>query len=236
MRTPPRLTNTDGDPLVFHTLTFRTGSAHAAFEALAPLAWGDSKEELLENAKLDDDGTLHSVEIPWLKKGNRMHKDWENTILGHIRISDRSLVVDVNSEERATRIRGEIERRLGILVAHQKTVTQSPEAMLEKRERKRAAPRSASEVGSAGPSPHPEFNQHMQAEVQRQVESWIFQKVPVLGGRTPLEAVADPDGKEIVESLLLDWERQNEKMADPRVFRPDVKVIRRLLKLTPSVT
>ena len=74
----------------------------------------------------------------------------------------------------------------------------------------------------------------MQAEMQRQVENWIFQKVPALGGRTPLEAVADADGKEIVESLLLDWERQTETMASPGVFCPDINAIRRLLQLAPS--
>ena len=52
-------------------------------------------------------------------------------------------------------------------------------------------------------------------------------------GRTPLEAIKDPDGKEIVESLLLGWERQNETIADPQVFRPDIDAIRRLLKLAP---
>jgi Protein of unknown function (DUF2384) len=66
------------------------------------------------------------------------------------------------------------------------------------------------------------------------VEDWIFQKVPALGGRTPLEAVGDPDGKEIVESLLLGWERQNGTIADPRIFRPGIDAIRRLLQLTPS--
>jgi hypothetical protein len=63
------------------------------------LARGISKKELLGKAKLDDDGTLLSVEIPWLKQGNRTHKDGENTVLGHIKISGRSLVVDVNSEK-----------------------------------------------------------------------------------------------------------------------------------------
>ncbi len=234
MRIPPRLTNTDGDPLVLHTLTFRTGSAHAAFEALAPLAWGASKKELLQSAKLDDDGTLRSVELPWLKRGNRMHKEWETTVLGHIRISGRSLVVDVNSEKRARRIRAEIEKRLGILATHQKTVTQRPEAMLEKAKRRRTAPGSAAEVGSEGLSAEPELDQQMREEVQRHFENWIFQKVPALGGRTPVEAVADPDGKEIVESLLLDWERQNEHIAGPGVFHPDINAIRRLLQLTPS--
>jgi hypothetical protein len=234
MRTPPRLANTDGDPLVFHTLTFRVGSAHAAFEALARLARGISKKELLGNAKLDDDGTLLSVEIPWLKQGNRTHKDSENTVLGHIKIFGRSLVVDVNSEKRAAKIRHEIEQRLGILVVHQRTVAQSPEALLNKQKRARtvASPESSSE----GISPPPEVNEQMQAEFQRRAENWIFQKVPALGGRTPLEAVGDPDGKEIVESLLLDWERRTENIADPGAFHPDINAIRQLLKLTPDVS
>jgi hypothetical protein len=223
MRTPPRLTNTDGDPFVFHTLTFRAGSAHAAFEALAPLARGISKRELLGEAKLDDNGTLLSVEIPWLKQGNRTHKDWENTVLGNIKIFGRSLVVDVNSEKRATKIRHEIEQRLGILVVHQRTVAQSPEALRSKQKR-----------AGEGISPPPEVNEQMQAEFQRRVENWIFQKVPALGGRTPLEAVGDPDGKEIVESLLLDWERQTENIADPGAFHPDINAVRQLLKLTLS--
>ena len=71
------------------------------------------------------DGALLSVELPWQKKGNRIHQDWDNTLLGHLSISGRSLVVDVNSEKRAAKIRQEIERRLGILVTHQKTVTQA---------------------------------------------------------------------------------------------------------------
>jgi hypothetical protein len=230
IRTPPRLTNTDGDPFVLHTLTFRTGSAFAALEALAPLARGISKNELLKGAKLDPNGVLLSVELPWQKKGNRIHQDWDNTLLGQLSISGRSLVVNVNSEKRAAKIRQEIERRLGILVTHQKTVIERPESMLEKTRRRHAANGSVSQAKSEEPA----FTGEMQADFQRQVENWIFQKVPALGGRTPLEAVGDPDGKEIVESLLLGWERQNGTMTDPRVFRPDINAIRRLLHLTPS--
>jgi hypothetical protein len=146
-----------------------------------------------------------------------------------LRISGRSLVVDVNSEKRAAKIRQEIERGLGILVTHQKTVTQRPDATLEKTKYRSAANRSVSQPKSEEPA----FTEEMQAEIQRQVENWIFQKVPALGGRTPLEAVGDPDGKEIVESLLLGWERQNETIADLQVFRPDINAIRRLLQLTP---
>ena len=40
----------------------------------------------------------------------------------------------------------------------------------------------------------------------------------------------------MVESLLLEWERQNENFDDPTFFLPDVNAVRRLLKLNPSVT
>jgi hypothetical protein len=229
MRTPPRLTNTDGDPFVLHTLTFRAGSAHAAFEALAPLARGASKKELLTAAKFDRDGTLLSVEIPWQKQGNRIHKDWESTLLGHIRISGRSLIVEVNSEKRAARVRQEIERRMGILVVHQKTATQIPDGSWKKPEPGTTAGKS-DPTGPEELPPDPAFNEQMRQTLQREVENWIFQKIPALRGRTPLEAIKDPDGKEIVESLLLGWERQTEAIADPQIFRPDINAIRRLLK------
>src|SRR5713226_2429195 len=80
---------------------FRSGLRAVAFEALAPLAWGHSKAELLSDAELDEDGVVRSVELPWIKKGNRRIKSWDNTILGHIRISGQSLIAEVNSKERA---------------------------------------------------------------------------------------------------------------------------------------
>jgi hypothetical protein len=45
----PQLANTDGDPLMFHSVKFRTESTEKAFEVLAPLALGQSKE--LDNAE-----------------------------------------------------------------------------------------------------------------------------------------------------------------------------------------
>ena len=236
MRAPPRFCNTDGDPLHFHTLTFRIGSAQVAFDALAPLAWGFSKEELLDDAELDDGGTLRRIEFEWSKKGNRKFKTWDNTILGRIEISGRSLVATVNSKNRATRLRQEIEQRLGILAMHQSTVGQTPQELL-----KDQGPRKSARATASGAEPDdllldPELRQEAEAAMQRQAESWVYQKIPTLGGRTPLEAVGDPDGREIVEALLLDWERQNERPAGPGTLRPDINAIRRLLNLAPSVT
>src|SRR5262249_42309202 len=126
---PPVLCNTDGDRLLFHSLTFRIESAEAAFDVLAPLAVGRSREELLDDAELGEDGKLRNVDIDWIKQGNRKFKTWDNTILGRIRISEGLVTAEVNSENRAKRLRKEIEKRLGSLAVHEHTLVQTLEEM-----------------------------------------------------------------------------------------------------------
>jgi hypothetical protein len=46
-----------------------------------------------------------------------------------------------------------------------------------------------------------------------------------------LEAVGDPDGREMVEALLQGWERQNEAQTNAGIVRPDINALRRLLNL-----
>jgi hypothetical protein len=229
---PKKLVNTDGEPYVFHTLTFRIGSAQVAFDALASLAWGVTKEDLLEGAERNADGLLQSVEIDWIVKGNPMHKTWENTILGHLKISERTLIVEVNSANRAKRIREQIEKRLGLYATHLSTTLQTVEEALAKRERQGdAAPLQI----EAGEPLDPGIQRDFAAHIQEQVEAWVHQEIPALGGRTPLQAVADPDGREIVEALLLGWERALEGPGTPGSIRPDIDAVRRLLNLPVGI-
>ena len=230
---PPVLCNTDGDPLLFHTLTFRIESAEAAFDALAPLAFGRSREELLDGAELGEDGKVQRVNIDWIKEGNRKFKTWDNTILGHVKISDGLVTAEVNSENRAKRLRKEIEKRLGAMAVHESMLVQTLEEM-----RKNAPPQTPEDKKQRDREMEamlrdPEVREQMQAFMQKQVESWVHQKIPALGGRTPLEAVHDTDGKEMVQALLLDWERRDKAEVSPNQIRPDIGALRRLLNLAP---
>jgi SEC-C motif len=230
--TPPLLANTDGDPLVFHTLKFRIDSAEKAFGALAPLAFGQSKEELLESAKFGTDGKLQRIAFDWRKRGNAKIPSWDNTILGNITISDQALIAEVNSENRAKRLRAKIEKWLGSSVIHQSTRTKSVEEMLTKApKRPRRQSKEDGELEQALLH-DPEARNHFRQIIQRQVEDWVHQKVRVLDGRTPLQAVQDPDGREVVESLLLDWERSGPYQAG---IRPDFNAVRKLLNLPPEL-
>src|SRR5580658_3609731 len=235
LHAPLRFSNTDGDPLIFHTLTFRIESADAAFEALAPLAVGRSREKLLDDAELDEGGKLRSVDFDWIREGNRKFKSWDNTILGRINISAKRLIAEVNSENRARRLRKEIEKRLGALATHESTLAQTLE-QLRKNTPESAEEAELHEAEVETLLADPEARKFLQATIQKQTERWVHEKIPALGGRTPIEAVRDPDGKEAVEALLAHWERTDETDVSPNLIRPDISAIRRLLNLAHPVS
>ena len=233
MHRPPKLCNTDGDPLVFHTLTFYIRSAQVAFDALAPLAWGQTKEELVDEAEIDADGTLRSASIEWRKRGNKMHAHWDNTILGRLRICGNCLEVEVNSANRAKRITEEIEERLGMMAVLRDARAQTPEEAIAESKKRRAG---RDVDGSAKESElDSETQREFRAILQEEVEAWIHARIPALGGHSPLEAVADPDGREIVEGLLLSWQRRLERPQPSGSCQPDLNAVRRLLNLPVPV-
>jgi hypothetical protein len=228
---PPKLQNTDGEPFLSHKIHFNTQSAQSTFDALASLAWGVTKESLLEEAEWSPDGSLRSIEVAWLKKGNKTHPSWESTVLGHLKIFGKTLLVEVNSANRAKRIREEIEQRLGSRAIHVGTETESPEQMLKKAKQGNALRGAEEKIDEDDLMRDPEVRRQIKAQVQKQIEGWVRTKVPALGGRTPLQAVADPDGREMVEALLQGWERQNEVPGPAGIVRPDINALRRLLNL-----
>jgi hypothetical protein len=228
---PLKLQNTDGEPVLSHKIHFNTQSAQSTFDALASLAWGVGKEVLLEEAERNPDDSLRSIEFAWLRKGNKMHPTWESTVLGHLKIFGKTLLVEVNSANRAKRIREEIEKRLGSQATHVGTETETPEQMMKQAKQRKALHRSEEEIDQDELMRDPEIRRQIEAEVQKQVDGWVRTKVPALGGRTPLQAVADDDGREMVEALLQGWERQNEVPGSPGIVRPDINALRRLLNL-----
>jgi len=55
--------------------------------------------------------------------------------------------------------------------------------------------------------------------------------LPALDGKTPMEAVRDPDGKEQVEALLRQFERDMESQGQPGIAREDLALLRKKLGL-----
>lgn len=191
---PPQLQNTDGDVFEEHALRYRIGSPEAALAALAPLAVGWTQKQLLQEGEFDARGELRAITFSWAKRGNRMHKSWDNTILGTISIRGKKLTAEVNSARRAARLRREIERRLGEGAVFAGDTVTSADAMW----RKAAAGR-----GRPQPPRDPELLAAEEEMRLRHMAEWVDTELPALDGQTPRAAVQTPDGREMVEALLL---------------------------------
>jgi len=263
----PILQNTDGEPISPHRLMFEVkASPRAAFDALKHLAVGEEEGDMLADATRDADGNLTSVRFSWKKLGNRVHAEWDNTVLGTIEIDCRrlehfpekwspvfrkemrplnktrvlsgssepesTLVVEVNSQARAEMIRAKIETALGSEVCHVATDVQSTEELLAKLRASTEHDGYAVREGNGNRrtirdeserlAQLPEVREKLSQMAAGHWERWVDQPLPVLGNRTPMDAVRDADGREIVESIVIEGERAADRMdmpTDPAVFR-----------------
>lgn len=68
--------------------------------------------------------------------------------------------------------------------------------------------------------------------VRSQEQRWLSEPVPALGGRTPIEAAADPEARRELDALLDDFEWADQHSSAPRTM--DVSRLRRELGLTAS--
>jgi hypothetical protein len=228
---PPDIRNTDGERLEPRTLYFDVESAQDAFDALAPLAVGNTPDELLDDAKFDVSGAVIEALIPWVKRTDPKRSSLETVLMGRIRIQGRKLTVEVNSAERARKIRALIENSLGVRVRYRRTRKQALEGSVPPMPAGpgvQVAPRG---VEDSELMQIPEVRAQLEEFQRRHYESWPEIPIPALDGRTPLEAVKDADGREMVEALITQFERDvgaTQVPTGPEVFA----ALRRRLGLT----
>jgi hypothetical protein len=222
----PVMQNTDGEPLEMQQLVYDIDAPDEAFAALKDLAVGESEAELLAGAELDAAGKLLRAEIPWRTSGNAMHASWTNTVLGTLRIDGRQLRAEVNSAARAAKLRALIEERLGSRARFRVAKVESAHALFERAR----APMGEAEVVNreaerARLAELPEVKGALAELLRTHYRNWLDQKIPALGDRTPRQATADADGREALEALLLQIERDGERM---RPALDPVQVVREL--------
>ena len=228
----PKVRNTDGEPIVLTRLRFTLRCTPAsAFDRLKPLAREPDASVLMAGAVLDEAGALQSISLPWIKTGNRLHRNWKNTALGRIEITADRLEVEVNSRPRATRIRREIEKRLGPDAILADIAADPLDVALEKH---RGRPIDlAAEAAEEQFQQQPEVQEFMRRAAARHWEAWLGEKIPALGNRTPKQAARTQEGRERLEALLADYAWGTERSAN--AFSPDVRALRRTLGL-PDVS
>src|SRR2546430_11831458 len=60
----------------------------------------------------------------------------------------------------------------------------------------------------------PEVRAHLEEFQRRHYETWPEIPLPALNNKTPLEAIQDPDGREMVEALITQFERSEEHTSE----------------------
>ena len=169
---PPRLTNTDGDDLVAHTITWRVPDPSAVGDALVTAGF-----------QADDDGR-------WTLTRDTQNQD--NTLIADVGLDADELTVEVNSAERADELQAIVASALPD--AELVDVDPRPFEMPESPVRTAAG----GPVDLDDPAIRAFMAEHIAAIEQR----WLDESIPALGGRTPREAAGDPIGREELTQLL----------------------------------
>ena len=226
----PQLCNTDGDSLVPHKLIYEIDSPKDVFHALKDLNFAETEDSLLKNAKFDKAGNFSEIEFSWLKKGNKKHKTWNNTILGHINIDKTNLLVDVNSEKRAKKFQSELKKRIKEGIRYKTTVIESIKAAIDKSQQEPKKPSRTSKEQEDLMN-HPELKAHLEKMMEDHWKNWVNEKIPVLNNMTPVEASRTEDGREMLDALLTQFERDSLDNPQPGTNQETFKKIRQQLGL-----
>jgi hypothetical protein len=171
---PPLIQNTDAHPLRFHELTWRVPDATAARDALDG-----------HGALTSDDGTYRLV---------RDSKNQRETVILTLELEGDQLRAEVNSDPRYD----EVIELVATLLPDAELIDHDVRELSEVLE----ADRSRSEPARPNMLDDPDMadvREEIIAEVERR---WISDPVPALDGLTPLEAAADPIGRQALERLL----------------------------------
>ena len=159
----PALHNTDGDPLLLTRVVYEVLDASAATAALS------------KNRELDaeSDGTFR-----WCGDSQQM----KSALLGHVRIANGRLTLEVNSSQRAERGRALVEACAGAYIRYQATSHEDLNSLME---RHGSSPPSK---GSATPVP-PALAESLVLDYQaRHYRGWLDEAIPALDGATPRQA------------------------------------------------
>jgi hypothetical protein len=236
---PPQLMNTDSDPLLPQRVHFEIESGDSAFHALKGMAEGISEDELRSDATVAD-GLIMKAEIPWLGGTREARKRLGGPVLlGTMNIEEGKLIISVNSTKRAKKIRRLVEKRLGKEAVYKTTLMEPIESEVE---RMWAAAASGSSkppaeawaqgteqtgVISLADLP-PEVRLKLEETARQHWVTWFDVPVPALNHMTPREAAQTEEGRELLESLLLDYERRNDD-SNENFMRPNIPELRRKL-------
>ncbi len=192
----PQLRNQHGEDIEPQVLRYKIESVSACVQALLDLG---TKGTVIEvdpqyDAPEDDDNDdgyreLISARLHWMEDSE------DGWLLALIHVDPGSIRVEVNSRERAERVREFFSQRMSELAKPQLSEIRSNESLFDTTE---AVDRA--EIDEL--NQHPEVQALIEQQLAKHYDSWPDIPLPALGNQAPIEAVKTPLGREKVRALL----------------------------------
>lgn len=174
------LQNTDGDPLLWHTASYKVAEPGALVGAL----------EGRDDVVCDEPGSGWT----WLRGGDSPVRLGETICLCQLKLLGDELIVEANSARRMALASEWVDSLPGVTFLAEST--KEIAGMGDARPLDDRLPRPAEEPMPA----------ELIAEVRRLLDerhrAWLDLSIPMLGGQTPRQACADPAGRQLVERLI----------------------------------
>ena len=166
----------------------------------------------------------------WLKAMSRKYPDAPRTILGVFRVEADRLIATTNSRERAAKLRSKLKKLLRDIITYEKTMYQDPFDFPEWSPEEIETRRKASAELNARPEVKQALKKHLE---HHYFVKWPNTKIPALGGLTPRQAARSEKGREELEGLISDIERDQAR-PDAEMPKIDIDKLRKLCGLLPE--
>lgn len=198
----PELRNMDDDKLVLAKTRYAFNTVDRQ-EVIMGLMSLDGLE------KTDEDGD--ALKFVWLALSeNPDHK--QKVLKASIRLGQDWLESECNSEDRDKALRKRILKRLGSLITHENTNLQPFNHGKMDGKPPHAGEDEAGEFNLA--SLPKEDRKRFEEMLAQQHMSWLDERVPMLGGKTPRETAKTSQGKKQVADMINDWENMHGRSRD----------------------
>ncbi|HQS83808.1 MAG: hypothetical protein B7Y25_02710 [Alphaproteobacteria bacterium 16-39-46] len=222
----PVFKNTDGETLELSKVYFSLEmDIQEAFEKLIVLSVKEDKKDFLSAAERNRQGQIERLKFPWIMSGNKLHKSWNNTILGSITLEKGSLIVEVNSRERAQKIQTLVSQYLKTSAQYQRTVITS----LEKNAKETSKSQKSKEIDDFNELP--EVQEMIRSLMRKHWDEWLDTPLPALNGKSPRKAAQKKEEQEALQALLLQFEGLNQRdPSDPA--NPNVEELKQQLGIS----
>jgi hypothetical protein len=126
------LANTDGELFQLTTSYFKLKqSPEDTFNQLLSMTLSHDPDDFLQDAKRTKTGKIIEIQFPWLKKGNKKHPQWDNTVWGDVIIKEDKLILHTNSVQRAEKGKKLLVKLLGNTIEFQKLLIESSQQKIK---------------------------------------------------------------------------------------------------------